>query len=308
MDAHPSGEAPAASDELEHAVGGPDQAADIDAQPLQDVLADVLPAEMLAFLLCPGANGADQPDPAFPLQRKHRGEVALVDRDVQLAVHQRAASVDVRDIEEVLVSAAWKADPKFLAHGGTRAIASGETFGLARRALQTRHDAAVHFLEVDQLGHSLDAHVQLFEPLDEEALVLVLRVDEPVGKGALARAEPAELDVRRSPASSPEVRRGEHQPRFDQLVGETELAVELQRSRLHCERPRSAAGSSGLVDDANLDPQTSKPESEHEAGGSCADDENLGVHAASLTEASTRSSRCGAGPFGPGRRPNVPRS
>src|SRR6266478_860747 len=219
-------------DAVVHVVGRePVHAADIDAQPLQEVRAHVLPAQLLAFLLCPGADGADQPDPAFVLQGKDGGEVALVDRDVQLVVQQRAAGVDVRDVEEVLVRSAWEADAEALAHGGTCAIASGEISGLACRVLQPRHDLAVHFLEVEQLGRPLDAHVQFFQPLDEEALVLVLRIDEPVGIGARDHAEPAELDVRRPGAAGPEIRGAELESRVDNFVRETELAVELQRPR-----------------------------------------------------------------------------
>jgi hypothetical protein len=51
-------------------------------------------------------DDADQPDPAFLLQREDCSEVALVDRGVQLVVQQGTAGLDVRDIEEVLVRAA----------------------------------------------------------------------------------------------------------------------------------------------------------------------------------------------------------
>src|SRR5205807_1650817 len=114
---------------------------------------------------------------------------------------------------------------------------------------------------------------------------------EPVGKGARVRAWPAELDVRRPGASGPEIRGGELESRADHFVREAELPVELQRPRLHRERTRRAARSIGLVDDANPDPQPGQPESEHEAGGSGADDENLGFHAANLTEALARIAR-----------------
>jgi hypothetical protein len=84
---------------------------------------------------------------------------------------------------------------------------------------------------------------------------------------------------------------------LDHFVRKTELVVEFQRPRLHRERARSAARSSGLVDDANPDPQPGQRESEHEAGGSGADDENLGVHPANVTAASTRGSAIGCALF-----------
>src|SRR5205807_7629456 len=52
-------------DAMMHLVRGePVHAADVDAQPLQQAGAHVVPAEILAFLLGPGTNGADQADVA----------------------------------------------------------------------------------------------------------------------------------------------------------------------------------------------------------------------------------------------------
>src|SRR5207253_9367605 len=79
----------------------PVHAPDIDAQPLQEALAHLVPTELLAFLLRLGANGADQPGAAFSLEREDGGKVALVDGDVQLAVHERPAGLDVSDVEKV---------------------------------------------------------------------------------------------------------------------------------------------------------------------------------------------------------------
>src|SRR5439155_25518787 len=213
---------------------------------------------------------------------------ALVDGNVQLAVHQRPARLDVGDVEKVLIGAARITDAELLAHGRARAVAAGEECGLARRSSQMRHDTAARFLEIEQLSLSLDAHVQLFEPLDEEALVLVLRVDEPVWIGAPAQAQLAELDVRGLPGSGPEVRCGEHQPGFDDLIGEAELAIELQRARLQRQRARSGAGLGSLIDDAGPDAEPGEPESEDEARRAGADDEHFGVHASHLYRARVR--------------------
>src|SRR5437762_735928 len=88
----------------------PVHAADVDAQPLQKALAHVVPAEILALLLRLGANGTDQPGAALFLEREDGGEIALVDRNVQLAVHQRPVRLHVSDVEEMLISAARKTD------------------------------------------------------------------------------------------------------------------------------------------------------------------------------------------------------
>src|ERR1700677_673126 len=62
---------------------------------------------------------------------------------------------------------------------------------------------------------------------------------------------------------------------FDDLVGEIELAVELQRSRLHCDGARSRSRRRGLVDDAEADALLCEPEREHQSRGACADDQNV---------------------------------
>src|SRR5207249_10098622 len=133
---------------------------------------------------------------------------------------------------------------------------------------------------------ALDVNIQLFEAGDQEALVLVLRVDEPVRKGAPARAQAAEVEVRGSSASGPEICCGEHQARFDHFVGDTELAVELQRPRLNRQRTRSGPWFGRFVDDADPDAEPGEPESEHQTGRAGADDEDFRVH--------TRSSEVGS--------------
>src|SRR5207302_2091951 len=120
-------------------------------------------------------------------------------------------------------------------------------------------------------------HVELLEALDQEPLMLVLRVDEPVRIWTPACAQGSELEVRDLPRSGPEVRCRKHETRFDHLAGETELAIELQRPRLHRQSARGGPGLGRLVDDANPDAEASEPQREHEAGRTGADDENFGV-------------------------------
>ena len=96
--------------------------------------------------------------------------------------------------------------------------------------------------------------------------------------------------MRSSSASGPEICCGELESRFDHLVGKTELAVELQGPRLHCQRSRGRAGFGRSVDDAHPDAEPGEPESEREAGRSGADDENLGVHPGKLTPVASTSS------------------
>ncbi len=266
-----------------HAIGRePVHAADFDAQSLQQALADVVPSEMLSGVFRLRPDGADEAGTASGLQREQGDEIAFVDRDVQLAVHHRSARLDVSDVEEVFVGAAGEFKVQPGPYGRVRAVAAGQERGLASGALEPRHDAAVRFLEVKELRSSLDLHAQLPQPPDQEAFVFILGVDQSVGKRTEARAQPAELDVRGLLSPGPEICRGELEPRRHHLLGETELAIQLESARLQRHRARGRARLGALVDDANPDAEPGQPESEHEAGWTRADDEDLGVHVRKL--------------------------
>src|SRR6266851_686245 len=253
---------------------------DVDAHPLQEPLAHIVPARFHALLLHIGTDGADQPCAPLVCEREDRGEVARVQRHVQLAVHQRSARLDVGYVEKMLVGAARRADVEPFAHGRAGAVAAGEEDRLARPSpVEPRRDPATHFVEVDELDPALDLHAQLLESVDQEPLVLVLRVDQAIRERAPVRAQPFEIEVGCPPASRPQIDGGEREPGFDYVVGDTELPVEFQRARLHRQRARSRSWLVGLVDDADPDAQSDEPKSEHETGRSSADDEDLSVHA-----------------------------
>src|SRR5207248_607101 len=112
-------------------------------------------------------------------------------------IEQRPAGLDIRDVEEVLVRASREADAEFLADGRMRAVAAAEKHRLALSTIQARRDAIACLREVDQLGVALDTNAQLFEVRDQQSLVFVLRVEQPVRKGCGDRAQLAELDARR---------------------------------------------------------------------------------------------------------------
>ena len=99
-------------DAMVHAVGRePVHALDVDAHPLDHALAHVVPRQLV--LLVFGlliAYRADEPRAPFVLQRKDREKIGRVQADVQLAVHRRAARLDIGDVKEMVVRAAGKAD------------------------------------------------------------------------------------------------------------------------------------------------------------------------------------------------------
>src|SRR5712671_4220815 len=161
-----------------------------------------------------------------------------------------------------------------------------------------RDDVVARFLEADQLAIALDVHAPLCEPRDEEALVLVLRVDEPERIRALACAKSPQLDAGPPLASGPEIRRREDEPCVDDLAGEAELAVQLQRARLHRKGTRGRARLGSLVDDADPYARPREPESEYESRRTSADDENFAVHGCNLSlhRACQRRSSAATGP------------
>ena len=61
-----------------------------------------------------GAHDADEARAPVLLQWKDGKKIARVQRGVQLAVHRRAARVDVGDVEEMVVRAARKSDAERL--------------------------------------------------------------------------------------------------------------------------------------------------------------------------------------------------
>src|SRR5256885_5622769 len=178
----------------------------------------------------------------------------------------------------MLVGPTREGDAELLADDRVRAVAAGEKGGAAGRSAQAADDAVARFLEVEELGPALDPYPEVPEPLDEEALVLVLRIDESVGIRAERGAERAELDMPRSPSTRPEIRGGKLETRLDHLVGESELAIELQGPHLDGESPGGRAWLLRLVDDADANAKSREPDREHEPGRSGSDDEDLGVH------------------------------
>ena len=155
---------------------------------------------------------------------------------MDLAIDLRPARFNVGDVKEMLVGAAAEADAEFLAYGRTRAVATGNECRLGCRPLQVSHDSIVELFEVNQLCLPFDVHAEFFEPLDQESLMFVLRINQRVLIRSGDRSEPAEFNVRRFSAANPQICCVELEPGANDLVDETELAVELERPCLHAER------------------------------------------------------------------------
>ncbi len=113
-------------DAMMDAVGGePVDALDVDVNPVEDALGDVLPGEVVAGLFgLLVAYRADEANAAVVVERKDREEVRVVERDVELAVGDRAGGLNIRDVEEVRVLSPGEADVELLPHDRARSVAA----------------------------------------------------------------------------------------------------------------------------------------------------------------------------------------
>ena len=66
-------------------------------------------------------------------------------------------------------------------------------------------------------------------------------------------------------------------PPLDDRIGEANLAVQLERARLHGERARRRPRLRRLVDDPHAHAQPRQPQGQHQARRSCADDQDVRV-------------------------------
>src|SRR6516165_8887955 len=168
-------------DPMIHVVGGePVHALDVDAHPLNDPLAYIVPRQALMLAFDFLSDGADKPGAALIFKRKDRQEIGRIQGDVQLAVHCCSVRFYVGNIEEVRIYPARKANPKRFAHRRSRAVTPGKVACPAgQRASiwspKVREYVILTRLKVHEFGTALDLDAGLCQAIDQQALVLVLR-------------------------------------------------------------------------------------------------------------------------------------
>ncbi|MNX94104.1 hypothetical protein D3C86_1263230 [compost metagenome] len=136
-------------------------------------------------------------------------------------------------------------------------------------------DAIAGFLEAQQLGVALDADAEGFETLDEQPFVFILREDFEKRVGCQTLADTAQGQVGHGLALDPEIGRSHAMAALDDGIRQAELAIQLQRPRLHGQCPRRGAGGRRLVDDPHADPQFAQPQGQHQPGRAGADDQDV---------------------------------
>ena len=77
------------------------------------------------------ANAADQSSVSFPLERKQREKIRVIELEIDLAVYGRSVSFDVRDVEQCRVSPTGESNVQRFADCRMSAIASCDVDGVA---------------------------------------------------------------------------------------------------------------------------------------------------------------------------------
>ena len=267
-----------------HVVGRePIHLIDLDLEVIDRPAADILEFQRIGMIGALVPHRSDQTSAAFAGQRKDGKEVGFVEVDVQFAVDRGAGRLDVGDIEELAIGPAGKAGAEGLAHQRARAVAAGDVGCLAVLFLpvgsaEAGGDATALVGKAHQLRSSLDRDAELLQPLDQQPLVLVLREDFEKGIGGQILADGLEGKPRRRFALHPQIDRGNLVAVLHHELGEVELPVEFEGTRLNRQSTRGRAGLRRLVDDAHLDAELGQPQRQDEAGRAGADDQNVAVH------------------------------
>jgi hypothetical protein len=121
------------------------------------------------------------------------------------------------------------------------------------------NDAVALVSEAHQLRSSLHRDAELLQPLDQQPLVLVLWEDLQEGISGQILADGREGETRRRFSLHPQVDRGNLVAMLHHEVGEVELPVEFEGTRMNREGARGRAGLRRLVDDAHPDAELGEP-------------------------------------------------
>ena len=230
------------------------------------------------------AHGAYEPDVAFAFHVEHRQQVCFIQVDVDAVADRGAACGDVGDVEQVLVRAAAEIGADHFAHDRARAVTAGNEgaaaalLGAVGSPKGRAHAVAVIF-EGRQLCLSLDGDAECLEAPDEQSLMRILRKVENEGETSQSLPDVAEGDTGYLSAPGPEIHARHDDATGDDLVGEAELPVELQRSSMNAEGARDRRHILRLVDDAEAHTEPGEPQREREAGGPRPDNQHLRVGA-----------------------------
>ncbi|MNL11656.1 hypothetical protein D3C87_1324980 [compost metagenome] len=264
-----------------HAIGRePVQLIDLHLHVLDSPAADVFKTQGFGALGAFIAHRTNQPGTSFAGQRKHREKIRFIEIHVQFAIERRPTALHVGHVENLLISAAGESGVQGFAHDRPGTVATGQVAGLADFQLaigqaQAGGDAVAGFLETLQLGSAFDPDAKGFQAFYQQPFMLVLGIDFEECVGCQALANRAQRQARHGFALDPEVRRSDSMTVLHHGLAEVELAIQLQRPRLHRQRPRRGAGARRLVDDPHADSQFAQPQRQYQSGRAGTDDQDV---------------------------------
>ena len=144
--------------------------------------------------------------------------------------------------------------------------------------LQLGCDPVGLLCDADQFGVPLDRQAKLAQPVAHDALVVVLAEDQDVGIGRHGTSGVAERHPRHLPPLRPHVGAGGDLAKFESAIGDAELWVDLQRARLHAERPGLLRWSGVAVDDAHAHASADQLVGQHQSGRAGPDHQDVRIH------------------------------
>jgi hypothetical protein len=140
----------------------------------------------------------------------------------------------------VIVGAARKTNRQALADGRVRAVTAGDVGSLtdihgAIAVPDARAHTVGHLFERYEFRLTLDIHAGFGETIDQQAFMLVLRVDQRIGKRAQILAHLPEDHMRSLVAQLPQIDGGHLPATAHDRVGQSDLAIQFERASLHGE-------------------------------------------------------------------------
>ena len=150
---------------------------------------------------------------------------------------------------------------------------------------------SARLLEGDELGVPLHRQSPVAELVAHDPLVVVLTQDENERIRSDEPAGVAERDVRHPAAFGPDIRARAALAELERAIDEAELRVDLQRARLHAQRPRLARRPGMTVDDERAHAAPAELIGEHQPGRAGTDDQNVSVHERSLRRSAQERAR-----------------
>jgi hypothetical protein len=255
-----------------HVIGRePVHLVDLNLKVIDRPAADVFELQRISMIGALVSYGSDQTSPAFARQGEDGKEVGFVEIGVQFAIERRTSRLHVGDVEDLAVGSAGKAGAESLPHQRSGAIATGEVGCLAVflppiRSEQTGNDTVALIGKAHHLRSSFHRDPELLQPLDQQPLMLVLREDLQEGIGGQIFADRRKRDACCPLTPYPHIDRGHFVAVFHHKVGEVELPVEFEGTRLNRQGTRGRAGLGRFVDDTHLDTELGEPQRQDEAG------------------------------------------